>query len=456
MPTLPNIVLCVVDQMRAVSVGCYGDPVAHTPNIDRLAQGGALVKTAISPNPVCAPARSCLLSGQYSRTAIGTVYNCGEPVADRLGFPAPTLAEILKRRGYRTALFGKWHVCAQPRILGFESALYGSVEHRNVGETFYRDNRDGFVVDGYAADFRQAAVGGFLSSAHERPFFLYYSIEAPHMPLADIPEPYRSMYDPATISLRPNVFVNGVAAHDPVWFKVYLWDSMYYQDHEPGTETLPDVFDIRALTALYYGSCAWADAQVGFLLDCMQSNGLLENTIVVFTSDHGDNLGSHHLFNKDCLMEESIRVPLAVRGPSVKPGRLVDGGVYSLIDVAPTLLALAGIDPQPGMHGKPIPVGSEPDDAARVGFIETDGGEIGVRTATHMLGMPYDLSANRLIDGVRHFYNIGTDPYELTNLAAANSESDVHVDLEVRLRAWDCETPWSAPAYPPPAPLILE
>ena len=185
--------------MRAFEVGCYGNQVVRTPNIDRLAAGGVRFQHAVSTNPVCMPARSSLISGQYSRTCMGSLGNAtapdehGRPIVaswplqDRVHLPDPTVAEQFKTAGYDTALIGKWHIHTAPELVGFDYTLHPRVNHRHTGQDFVENGGSPQVVDGFSVEYENERVLSYLGEERENPFFLYYSISPPHMPLADAP-----------------------------------------------------------------------------------------------------------------------------------------------------------------------------------------------------------------------------------------------------------------------------
>ena len=295
MDSKPNVIVCICDQLRAFEVGCYGNTVIRTPNIDRLAASGVRFQHAVSTNPVCMPARSSLISGQYSRTCMGALSNAtapdehGRPIVaswplhERVHLPDPTVAEQFKAAGYDTALIGKWHIHTAPELVGFDYTLHPRVNHRHTGQDFVENGGPPQLVDAFSVDYEIEKVLSYLAADRDNPFFLYYSISPPHMPLADAPSEYLTMYDPEEVPLRPNVFLDGQMAYDEDWFKVYLWDFLYYSLKLPHTLDLPERFDLRTMTALYYGLTTWVDDMVGRLHEpvCAQ-NGLLDNTIVVF------------------------------------------------------------------------------------------------------------------------------------------------------------------------------
>lgn len=453
----PNVVLCICDQLRAFEVGCYGNPVIRTPHIDRLAAGGVRFNLAVSNNPVCMPARSSLLSGQYSRTCMGMLNNYAErrpdgtvtlpeyPAQDRVHLKDPALPEQFKKSGYETVLFGKWHIHPAPGVVGFDYALFPRVHHRHTGQTFIENTGMGEVVDGFSVEFEIERVEAYLRRRRDRPFFMYYSLSPPHMPLMDAPERYLSMYAPEHVPLRPNVFIDDALPFDERWFKVYLWDFLYYDHHLPYTETLPEGFDLRRLIALYYGMTTWVDDMVGRLMASLEQNGLADDTIVVFLSDHGDNLGSHHRFNKGLLIEESIRIPMIYHAPSRWRPRVNDRQVAQIIDVMPTLLDVCGCEIPDTVQGRsltPLLRGDRDtlDDGSA--FIETGSGQIGIRTPTHLYGVRLDRDYRTVVNDRVWFYNVADDPYEQNNLADTDQEAALASALRERLIEWHQRTPW--------------
>ena len=447
--TNPNIIFVTCDQLRAFDVGCYGNPTVRTPNIDRLAARGVRFETAITPNPVCTPARSCWLSGQYTRTCAGMLGNVHEdpPNARRERLLDPTLPETLQAAGYRTALIGKWHVDPRPELIGFDTALYPKIAHRHYGQTVFNEKAESQVVNEFLEDFFAAHVDQLFSEQEDSdtPFFLNYNISTPHQPIGPghLPERYVNMYSPDDIELRPNTGIEG--PHDPeFWYRVYrsadyFWDWHYGREFKPEDQKLPEGFGLRDLTALYYGAIACVDDYVGRLMNALEDHGLADNTLVVFTSDHGDNLGSHGLFNKNSLIEEAIRVPLIVadlrRG---EDGEDREGGdIASLIDIAPTLLDTAGIMPPEHMQGRAL----FREGGADAAFVET-GRMLGVRTQTHLYGLSYDAKSREISDGETWLYDLRTDPYEMRNLADTGEQPETKAELHQRLTEWARQTPW--------------
>lgn len=447
----PNILVLFADQLRPFELGCHGHPLVRTPNIDRLATMGVRFEQACTSNPVCTPARSSLISGQYGRTSIGMLGCCGDPSERRSKFPDTTLPELLNigTGGYETFLCGKWHVEPNPLRLGFERAFYPLVNHLNAGQTYFDGTGRSWVEEGFCPDAETRATCDFIRAAHPRPFFIFHNFALPHMPFFDLPQRYQDLYSPADVLLRPNVFRDGRMWHDEDALLIYWWNWLYMQDKGPQYKKLPDGFDLRALTALYYGAVSAVDEQVGVLLDCLQQSGQLENTVILLTSDHGDNLGSHWLWNKISVNDEAVRVPYVVAWPGTLSPRVAGAHVASLVDVAPTLLSLAGRPIPAHMQGRdlsPILRGQSDRVGDGAAVIENLYGEIAVRTPTHLFSMMTRTSAagpqREVIDEESLLFDLPSDPYQLHNLAGAPQQRDLAARLRRRALDWNDHTPW--------------
>jgi arylsulfatase A-like enzyme len=465
----PNIIICLCDQLRAFATGCYGNSAVHTPHIDRLAGGSVRFATAVTNNPVCMAARSALISGQYSRTCNGHLGNDyvdtgGKgwstlepewPEPDRGAcLPETTLPEALAAAGYESTAIGKWHIRPAPEAIGFQHSALPLNNHRHTRQQFVVDGAAPVAAEGFSVEREMEMVEAFLADRASRtaPFLLYYNIMPPHMPLGDMPEQYLTMYAPEQISLRANVMRDGQLPVSEEWFKIYLWDYVYYHYREPHALKRPAGFDIRALTALYYGAVTWADAMVGRMLRALENSGLAEDTIVVFTADHGDNLGSHHQWNKGVLLEESIRVPLLFCWPGRWPAAVNRGQVASLIDIMPTLLDACGLAQPAHVQGQsllPILRGDRDALERNWAFIETSSSsaekgrtEIGVRTPRYLYGMSLEADSHALANRRLCFYDLQRDPYQLDNMAASDRVLDIETQLQQRLFDWHAQTPW--------------
>ncbi len=442
------------DQLRAFELGCYGHPVVRSPAIDGLARQGLRLEHAVSNCPVCMPARSVVLSGQYARTCCGSPTNrCNEfinggasmPEYPRAGRPHlrdRTLPEQLRAAGYHTAAIGKWHIDSWPEDVGFDHYVIPRVHHCHSGQLFTENGGLEFSPPGYSVDYEAQRVAEYLRERAQsnQPFFLYYNISPPHMPVGDMPARYREMYDPRTVKLRPNADAARVANLEH-WLRVYLWDYRYYELGLRSTQTLPPGFSLEQLTAYYWGAIAWVDDTVGTLLRALDEHQLTQDTLLVFCADHGDLLGSHGLMNKGTLHQESIRVPMLVRWPGQLQLGVDRDGIAGLVDLAPTLLELAGLEAPDTMQGRSLAErwrGSRADPANHT-FIEAVHNGVGIATPTHTLGVPW---ANRPHDwsagAAPHWLScLREDPYELRNWVDEPAQAGVRADLLAHLQAWE-------------------
>lgn len=247
------------------------------------------------------------------------------------------------------------------------------------------------------------------------------------------------MYDPAEVVLRKNVWQDGKLAYDERWFKIYMWDFQYYDHVDTFTGRLPERMDLRDLTALYYGQTTAVDDCVGQVLAGLDGAGLAEDTIVVLTSDHGDLLGSHGLFNKNRHYDEAIRVPMIIRYPRQIRPAAVDRQIASLVDLTPTLLELCEVPVPASVQGTslaPVLLGSRSTVGENAAFIETST-EDGVRTER------YTYSVERK-SGTEHLFECRSDAYQLRDLAGDPAHAERLEQLRERVKAWRDRTPAAA------------
>jgi arylsulfatase A-like enzyme len=316
-PDKPNIVFIIADQWRAQAFGFAGDPNVKTPHLDRFERDCVNFTQAVSRQPVCTPARASLLTGQRPLTH-GLFIN---DVPLKSG--AVTLAEVLSAAGYATGCIGKWHVDGQGRSnfiprerrQGFEYWKVLECTHAYNNSAYYADGPEKLKWYGYDAIAQTKDANAYIKSQAQsgRPFLLWLAWGPPHNPYETAPVKYREMYQAEKLELRGNV------------------------PPEVEARTRKDL-------AGYYAHCTALDACFGELLETLRASGVDENTLIVFTSDHGDMLGSHALIRKQKPFEESVRVPMLFRLPAklgIKPKR-VDGTINTE-DVMPTLLRLCGL-----------------------------------------------------------------------------------------------------------------
>lgn len=322
----PNLLFVFADQWRAQAFGYAGDPNVHTPNLDRFAEKNINFSHAVSGCPVCVPYRGSLMTGVYPhRHKLMVNDQC---LYDR--HDGPFLAECLRDSGYLTAYIGKWHIDGKgrknfvppERRLGFDWWKGFECNH-DYNESFYYAGEDPrpHPWGEYDALAQTNEACRFLKTVDaQNPFALFLAWGPPHNPYETAPDTFQAMYRPENLSLRPNV--------------------------PPASET-----QARRDLAGYYAHCTALDECFGRLLDTLGDTGLDQNTIVIFTSDHGDMHGSQGSFRKQQPWAESSRVPFLVRHPFAS-GERRERTPVDAPDIMPTLLSLCGAPVPAGLQGR--------------------------------------------------------------------------------------------------------
>jgi arylsulfatase A-like enzyme len=327
----PNIIIILADQWRAQSVGYADNPeVVKTPNLDKLASQSANFSTAVSTVPVCTPFKASLQTGQFALTD-GVFMN-----DVRLDTSATTIAEVLDRNGYNTGLIGKWHLDGQhrcaytppgPRRQGYQYWAAINCDHDYKHEAYYIDSDSTIHFwKGIAAVSESKDAQHYIQNhAHSgRPFYLLLSWAMPHAPYHMAPQKFKQMYNPKNMWLPPNVPKKAAP------------NSFRYSKHYRKT--------VRYNMAGYFANISLLDDMIGKIVRTLKKEGIWNNTILLFTSDHGDMLGSQGLYGKQVPYDESIRIPMLFHY-SGKHG--INNETYKAMisspDIMPTLLGLAGI-----------------------------------------------------------------------------------------------------------------
>lgn len=348
----PNLVVIMVDGLQAQRLRLYGGKDLVTRSIDRLAFQGTTFAQAITTCPLCTPARQSLWTGQYPHS-FRCVFN-NVPMPDDL----PHLPQLLKNAGYRTALIGKDH-CFHPKLVPqifdvhWESGHGGAPSHKDDPDVKSYEDIAGLeflrVAHGQIIDLPGRVTTTarttercleFLNEAGSGPFFVWLSYPEPHSPWVT-PREYADMYHPAALAL-PYSWKCDISSK-PAHFRE-LYDLM-------GCAKMTEAH-IRQLTQIYYGMVSQIDEGVGNVLEMLDKKGLAQNTIVVFTSDHGEYMGNLGMVQKSAhLYDALIRVPLIIRWIGRLPaGSMVDGLVEHH-DLMPTLCTLMNIAKPPGIQG---------------------------------------------------------------------------------------------------------
>ena len=376
----PNVLYIMADDLTTQAIGAYGSiyrDVAPTPNMDRLAAEGMLFQDVLCTNAICGPSRAAILTGNYSnRNGYYKNESGGRFNTDQWTFP-----EAFQQNGYRTALFGKWHLGSQPQ--GFDEFRY----HNSAGQQghywdpVYNVNGEDTKFEGYATNLTTDFALNWLDTAdtETQPFMMVLQFKAPHRPWEpdrkyealwdDIEMPYPSTFDDDyagreltagdTEMTMEHLSRRDMKLEQPEGLErgeALRWDFYGTKNGEVvQPEGMSDEEGRKWRYQRYikdYLACVKSvDDNLGRVLDYLDASGLAENTVVVLTSDQGFYLGDHGFFDKRFIYEESLRMPFLMR----YPGRIAAGStnedIITNVDFAPTLLEFAGIDPQPDLHG---------------------------------------------------------------------------------------------------------
>jgi len=342
----PNFLIIVADQLAAQALPCYGHPHVHAPNLSALAAAGVVFENTYCNSPLCAPSRAALMTGQLP-SHTGVYDNAAELPASM-----PTFAHYLRSVGYQTCLAGKMHFIGPDQLHGFETRLTTDIYPADFGWTPNWDEPDvratwyhnmssvaqaGPCITTNQLDFDEEVtfhavrkLYNLVRSAEKRPFCLTVSLTHPHDPYA-IAQEYWDRYDPSMIG-PPNVAARPADQLDPHSRRLRWMCAM---DEQPPTEA-----QVRNARHAYYAAISYVDDKVGELLHALQATGLDDNTIIIFTSDHGDMLGERGLWYKMSFFEWAARIPLIFHAPQRFAAHRVAQNV-SLIDLLPTLVELA-------------------------------------------------------------------------------------------------------------------
>ncbi len=408
----PNILFVFADQWRAAAMGYAGNNQIRTPNLDRFAAENLNFTTAVSNCPVCTPYRATLMTGQYPLTH-GAFVNDVPITSD-----AKYLAECFKEAEYDTGYIGKWHIdghgrdawIPSERRKGFEYWKVLECTHDYNNSLYYGDGPESQKWDGYDAIAQTKDAQDYIEGHAdcEKPFFLMLSWGPPHAPYGSAPEQFRKLYNPDEIALRANV---------------------PRENREKA----------RREIAGYYAHCTALDYCFGELVSTVDNAGITEDTIIVFTSDHGDMLGSHGQWKKQKPWDESILVPLLMRYPSElgrEPQRIT--APFNAPHLMPTLLGLAGLDIPATVEGHdftPFLKGNAPapETAALIEMPAAFGQFTQGREWRGLRTEEYTYVIDR--EGPWLLFNNSSDPYQLGNLPGNPEYADMIKNFDLELRA---------------------
>jgi arylsulfatase A-like enzyme len=414
-----NFIVFFTDQQRWDTLGVNGNPMGLTPNLDRLAREGTFFRQAVTPQPVCGPARSCLQTGQYATTT--GVWRNGPGLRKQ----SPKLAECFRKAGYRTGYIGKWHLSeagddAVPKSnrAGYRDWLAANCVELCSGPYSARlwdtENRE-VQLPGYRSDAMVDAAIRYIGerSREEEPYLLYLSLLEPHHQNTD------DSYPPPL----------GMATD-------------YRGDWMP-----PDLQALGGSSARHWpGYCAMIrriDEGLGRLVDALHSTGQWEDTVLVFISDHGCHFKTRNPEYKRSPHESSVRVPFVITGPGWRGGGQHDCPA-SLVDLAPTLLECAGIEVPGQMQGHsllPVVRGGQPP-VVDFSYIQFGDSFMPPGRALRSSRWKYAVTASSRHRGKAtapsyresHLYDLRADPWELDNLIHSRAHGTVCRELREKLR----------------------
>ncbi|MEO0513843.1 MAG: sulfatase [Planctomycetota bacterium] len=459
MPKKPNILFVLTDQWRAQAMGFNKQDPVLTPALDAFHQEATTFNHAIACTPVCSPNRACLFTGRYPQHH-GVVRNGAAAVQ-----PEQLLSRVFKESGYRNGYIGKWHLTGgdahkvhkgmTPPPLRSDYEYWTSAIHNHAH--FALDfEEQGERVDygtGWQPDHVTKKAIDFMEQADDRPFNLVVSYGPPHNGNYHPDYCAEKRYTPGDLSHKKG----GYGYYAPAEYEA-LYRDLGPSDIRPNVQPIPqkggDGFDTIA-TAIegYFGSCSALDDSFGQLMAYLKQSGLDENTVVVFTSDHGEMMGSHGLMTKGVCFEESINVPLMIKVPGVKASS--SDLLFNSVDLMPTLMGLGGMDIPEGVDGKNFaahfldPSGIDEPEMAFIGLSQFRGWrthEYTYVTTTHASGHMVGRESRYLLENrdtrASHIlFDLVNDPYQQRPiLRGDNAATDqvidgLHHELQLELKA---------------------
>jgi arylsulfatase A-like enzyme len=456
----PNILFIMTDDHAAHAMSCYGSVVNQTPHMDRIAREGMRFDRCFVVNSICTPSRASILTGKYS-------HRNGTPVFNRFDGSQPTVAKYLQAAGYHTGMFGKWHLGSDPTgfdqwmILPGQGLYFDPAFLTATGRT---------VIKGYVTDIITDKSIEFLEGRpKDKPFLLMYQHKAPHRPWEPdakhramftnrvIPEPKTLRDDYATrtdalkenrqtifgdltrrdLKLEPPAELKGTNRNQ--WLQVKPTEVEIVAGGKTNVLTgeALNKWKYQRYMQDYLACVQSVDSNVGRVLDWLDTNGLRESTVVIYTSDQGFFLGDHGMYDKRFMYEESLKMPFIIRWPGIIKAGSVEDAMILNTDFAPTFMDMAGLKVPKDMQGRsivPLLRGREPRDWRESMYYRYyhDPGDhntsahYGVRTLTHKLIHYWKKDQWEMFDLVN-------DPAELRNIYNAPDQKKTVAKLKKEL-----------------------
>jgi arylsulfatase A-like enzyme len=420
----PNIIVLLMDDLRADALSCTGHPFVKTPNIDRIAIEGATFRNAFVTTPLCLPSRACFLTGQYAHT--NRVQVRGTSDNFDLSYKLVTFPKLLQESGYETAFIGKWHIGDDdsPRP-GFNRWVSFISQGKYVDPELNIDGKRTKVL-GYITDILTDYAVNFINAPHQRPYLIYLCHKAVHAPFVPAAR-HTSLFSAMEIERAPS-------AQDTLVGKPVL--------RRPHIELQEDDPDVRSSDELIRNQlrCLMAaDEGIGRIFEALGKNNQLENTVIVFSSDHGYFWGEHGLGGKHGAYEEALRIPLLLRFPKLlKPGTVFDQLVLN-IDLAPTCLELAKARIPSDIQGASlVPVMLNNSQSVRSSFLAeyfyNQGQTPRFPTWQVVRTERWKYIHYPNVEDMDELYDLKSDRYEMQNLVDRSSSKNTLSELKTELK----------------------
>lgn len=441
----PNLLFIFADQYRQASLGFLKQDPVHTPNIDQLAKDGVFFSEAVANNPLCSPYRAMLMTGRYSLST-GVTENCQSQRTAKGNYLKKSeicFSDVLANNGYSAGYVGKWHLdgpeptapgvkkvwdtwCPPDRRHGFSFwYAYGTHNRHNYPYywTTHGGEKDKVYTKQWSAEHEADIIINYLKNSEkqrktDQPFALFWSINPPHTPFKQVPERYQKRYngiDYKTVLNRPNVK-----------FK----DNKEIKRGDKGVEKRLDQ------APDYFASVNGVDDQIGRVISKLKEEGLYNNTIIVFSADHGEMLGSHGLMHKNVWFKEAYKIPLIVHYPKAITPK-TDNILLSVPDYMPTLLGVMGLEDKipAAVEGenyanlffdKPV---NRPDRQLYFGGTKTNSKSDarGFRTKDYTYAVVKTENGKKF----NYLYNDTKDPYQMKNIWGENPDLDTKMQSDL-------------------------
>ncbi|PSW20585.1 DUF4976 domain-containing protein [Photobacterium sanctipauli] len=426
-----NIIVIMSDEHASKILGCHGHPFIKTPNIDRLASEGCRFSSAYTNSPICLPGRAAFAAGRY--VCETGYWDNAHPYEGKV----PSWGHLIRDKNIKSASIGKLHYRNDKDDVGFDEQILpmhvvgekgdilGSVrddlprrmkcssmsEQIGPGESTYTQ---------YDRNITRLSCDWLRDQNRDEPFVLYIGLVAPHFPLI-APQEFYDLYADMDINMPKAYEVSERPDHGWLnqWRKCWIHDEFFDDDK------------VKVALKSYYGLVSFLDDNIGKILDTLEEVGLKDDTQVIYTSDHGDNMGARGLWGKSTFFEEAGAIPMIMRGPDVKPNTVCDTPV-SLVDVSATIVKETGAEIPENWAGRSLnQIGSEPYDPERVVFSEYHAA--GAISGAFMIRKG-DYKYIHYVGYKPQLFNLKADPEELNDISELPEMNEVVIELEAELR----------------------